>query len=273
MVGRLSHRMVGRLSHRMVGGLSHRMVGGLSHRMVGGLSHRMVGGRLWRLPVLFLMLWGGSAAAQEAPATGPYCPVVFQIPDKPVVDVELEEGDTYVNADRIDLLEKGVSELEGSVEMTTDTWSARADEAVYNDAGNFVDLYGDVKFWEESVFLDGKRAHIDLDDSTATVNAARYYIPENDAWGEAEELFIDPGFTTSGKEMAFTTCAPANSGGIEANFWSISARELNLNHETHRGSGRDIVLKIKDIPVFYAPYFTFPLEQRSKIRLSCAGYR
>ena len=236
----------------------------INSRMVGRSSHWMVGGRLWRLPVLFLMLWGGSAAAQEAQATGPYCPVVFQIPDKPVVDVELEEGDTYVNADRIDLLEKGVSELEGSVEMTTETWPARADQAIYNDAGNYVDLYGDVKFWEESVFLDGERAHIDLDDSTATVNAARYYIPENDAWGEAEELFIDPGFTTSGKEMAFTTCAPANGGGIEENFWSISARELNLNHETHRGSGRDIVLKIKDIPVFYAPYFTFPLSRDRK---------
>ena len=240
------------------------MVGGLLLRMVEGVSHRMVGGRLWRLLVLFLMLWGGSATAQEAPATGPYCPAVFHIPDKPVVDVELEEGDTYVNAERIDLLEHGVSELEGSVEMTTDTWTARANEAIHNDAGNYVDLSGDVKFWEESLYLDGDRAHIELDNSTATVNEAQYYIPENNAWGEAEELFIDPGILTSGKEMAFTTCAPKNGGGIEENFWKISARELNLNHQTNRGSGRGIVLKIKDIPVFYAPYFTFPLSRDRK---------
>ena len=217
-----------------------------------------------RLLILFPMLWSATAVAQEAPATGPYCPVVFHIPDKPVVDVELEEGDTYINAERIDLLEHGVSELEGSVEMITDTWSARADEAIHNDAGNYVDLSGDVKFWEESLYLDGDRAHIDLDNSTTTVNEAQYYIPENNAWGEAEELFIDPGILTSGKEMAFTTCTPENGGGIEENFWKISARELNLNHQTNRGSGRGIVLKIKDIPVFYAPYFTFPLSRDRK---------
>ena len=182
--------------------------------------------------ILVLLLWAGSAAAQQAPASGPYCPVVFQIPDRPVVDVDLEEGDTYVNADRIDLIEQGVSQLEGSVEMTTDTWSAQADEATYSDTGNFVDLSGDVKFWEESLFLDGDRAHIDLNDNTTRVNAARYYIPDSDAWGEAEELFIDPGTLTSGKNMAFTTCAPENGGGIEENFWGISARELNLDHET-----------------------------------------
>ena len=221
--------------------------------------------------LLVILLLTGAATAQEAPAGGPYCPVVFQIPDSPVVDVELEQGDTYVNADRINLLEKGVSELEGSVEMTTETWQARADEAVYHDAGNYVDLAGNVKFWEESLYLDGDSAHIELDDSTATVNEAHYYIPESDARGEAEELFIDPGFTTAGKEMAFTTCAPENGGGIEENFWRISARELTLNHETNRGSGRDIVLKIKDIPVFYAPYFTFPLNRDRKSGFMAPG--
>ena len=210
------------------------------------------------------LLWGGAAAAQEAPGPGRYCPVVFHIPDRPVVDVELEEGDTYLNADSIDLVENGVSHLYGSVEISKDTWQARADEAVYNDDGDFVDLSGDVKFWEESVHLDGDRAHIQLDDTTARVNSAQYYIPENGSWGEADDLFIDPGILTEGENMVFTTCAPDNGGGIEENFWRISARKLTLNHETERGSGRDIVLKIKDIPVFYSPYFTFPLNRDRK---------
>ncbi len=211
-----------------------------------------------------LLLWGATAAAQEAPAVGPYCPVVFHVPDRPAVDVEMEEGDTYVNADSIDLVENGISHLQGSVEMTKDAWQARADEALYDDTGNYVDLSGDVKFWEESLFLDGDRAHIELDDSTARVSAAQYYIPENGSWGRADDLFIDPGIETSGENMGFTTCAPDNGGGIEENFWRISARKLTLNHETDRGSGRDIVLRIKDIPVFYSPYFTFPLNRDRK---------
>ncbi|MYH69958.1 MAG: LPS assembly protein LptD [Gammaproteobacteria bacterium] len=214
---------------------------------------------------LLLLLWGGAVLAQEAPvAGGPFCPIVFQVPERPVVDVETEEGDTYLNADSIDLTEKGISHLTGSVEMSTDTWQARADNAVYNDPGSFVDLSGDVKFWEESLFLSGDGAHIDVEDSTATVSSAEYYLHDSDARGRADELFIDPGTLTSGKGMSFTTCAPENGGGIEENFWRISARELHLNHDTDRGSGRNIVLKIKDIPVFYAPYFTFPLSRERK---------
>ena len=220
---------------------------------------------LWRHIIFMLLLWAGAVPAQEAPvAGGPFCPIVFQVPERPVVDVETEEGDTYLNADSIDLTEKGISHLTGSVEMSTDTWQARADDAVYNDPGNFVDLSGDVKFWEESLFLAGEGAHIDVEDSTATVSGAEYYLHDSDARGRADELFIDPGTLTSGKGMTFTTCAPENGGGIEQNFWRISARELHLNHDTDRGSGRDIVLKIKDIPVFYAPYFTFPLSRERK---------
>ena len=217
------------------------------------------------VPMILALLWAGGAAAQEAPAAGgPFCPIVFQVPERPLVDVEMEEGDTYVNADAIDLTEKGISHLSGSVEMSTDAWQARADAAVYNDPGNFVDLSGDVKFWEESLFLSGDSAHIDVEDSTATVSGADYYLQDSDARGSADELFIDPGTRTAGKDMSFTTCAPENGGGIEENFWRISARELNLDHDTDRGSGRDIVLKIKDIPVFYSPYFTFPLSRERK---------
>ena len=93
------------------------------------------------------LLWTGAVAAQETPvAGGPFCPIVFQVPERPVVDVEREEGDTYVNADSIDLTEQGISHLTGSVEMSTDTWQARADDAVYNDPESIVDLSGDVKF-------------------------------------------------------------------------------------------------------------------------------
>ena len=221
--------------------------------------------RLQRHIIIMCLLSAGAVAAQETPvAGGPFCPIVFQVPERPVVDVEMEEGDTYVNADRIDLTEQGISHLTGSVEMSTDDWQARADDAIYNDPGNFVDLSGNVKFWEESLYLAGEGAHIDVEDSTATVSGAEYYLHDSDARGMADELFIDPGTLTSGKDMTFTTCAPENGGGIEENFWRISARELHLDHDTDRGSGRDIVLKIKDIPVFYAPWFTFPLSRERK---------
>ena len=219
----------------------------------------------WRLIIFTGLLWAGALPAQQtSTADGASCPVVFQLPPRPVVDAAMEAGDTYVNADSMELAEQGISRLSGDVELSTQQWQARAEDAVYNDPENFVDLSGAVKFWEESLFLSGERAHIDVEDSTATVSGADYYLPDSDARGEADELFIDPGTLTAGKAMTFTTCAPPNGGGIEENFWRITAQELTLNHDTQRGSGKHIVLKIKDLPVFYAPYFTFPLSRERK---------
>ena len=219
----------------------------------------------WRLIIFMGLLWAGALPAQQtSTAGGASCPVVFQTPERPVVDVEMEEGDTYLNADQLDLAEQGISHLSGSVEVSTQKWQARAHDAVYNDPGNFVDLSGDVKFWEESLFLSGSRAHIDVEDSTATVSGANYYLPNSDARGKADELFIDPGALTAGKAMTFTTCAQTSDGGVGGNFWRIRAQELTLNHDTQSGSGKHIVLKIKDLPVFYAPYFTFPLSRERK---------
>ena len=213
--------------------------------------------------VLWIPAFAGMVAAQQAAAVGPYCPAaVYQVPDRPVVDVELETGDTYINADNIDEIEEGVLQLKGAVEMTTNDWQARAEEALYNEPANYIDLFDDVKFWDESLFLSGDTARINTEDNaTATVTAADYYLPDNGAWGKADELFINPDVQTSGEKMSFTTCAQDNEGWFGESFWHITARKLTLNHETDRGAGRDIVLRIKNIPVFYSPYFTFPLSQ------------
>ena len=224
----------------------------------------------YRIPVctgmmMALLLSWNAAPAQDAPVSGgPHCPVVFQVPERPLPDLQPEQGDTHINADTIDYAEQGISRLEGSVEMSTNTWQARADKADYNHSEDFIDLFGNVRFWEEDLFLSGAGAGIDVGNSTALVTGADYYLPDNAARGAADELFIDPGVLTSGKKMSFTTCAPENSDSLEQNFWSIHARTLTLNHETERGSGRDIILKIKDVPVFYSPYFTFPLSQQRK---------
>ena len=215
--------------------------------------------------ILTVLLWAGAAPAQEAPGgSAPRCPVVFHVPERPLMDVEPEQGDTHVNADTIDHAEEGVSRLEGNVEMSTDTWQARADRADYNSSEDLLDLSGNVRFWEGELFFSGTAARVDVADGSARVSEADYYLPDNGAQGTAAELFVDPGNLTSGERMSFSTCAPENGGGLEENFWTISARTLTLDHDTERGSGRDIVLKIKDIPVFYSPWFTFPLDRQRK---------
>ncbi len=44
----------------------------------------------------------------------------------------------------------------------------------------------------------------------------------------------------------------------------LSASKLKINHQTHEGTARNVVLKVKDIPIFYWPYLSFPLAMNEK---------
>jgi LPS-assembly protein len=102
---------------------------------------------------------------------------------------------------------------------------------------------------------------------------ASYWLLGNRGRGTAGELFLDVGETTRGKRVNYTTCDPEAEGmDLESNFWSISASSITLNHETDRGSARNVVLRVKDFPVFYTPYMSFPLSKKRKTGFLTPGF-
>ncbi|MGI9228512.1 MAG: LPS-assembly protein LptD [Gammaproteobacteria bacterium] len=196
------------------------------------------------------------------------CPASTGVPARPPIDVQLEPGDVYVNSDEADIREQGMSHLRGNVEISRDSQQLRADEVFYEQQTNKAELRGNVNFWDESLYLHGDNADVDLEEGTGSFSNADYYLYENRGRGHTDELFIDAEQITTGKNMDFTTCEPEAEGpDFTSNVWKIAAKELRLNHETERGSGKHIVLKVKDVPVFYSPYLNFPISDKRQTGL------
>ena len=230
-------------------------------------------GNGWRpaWPLALCLLAAGNARAQDAPGAG-LCPADAALSARPVVDAALEAGDIYINADNISATDQGLSRLQGNVEFAQDRRQARADEVLYNRDENNADFSGNVQYWDETLYLGGDAAQVELDDSTGRFMEAEYYLLKRRGRGRAEELLAEADKLTKGKNINYTTCALAGAGAAARNFWELSASELTLNHETERGSGRNIVLKIKGVPALYAPYFTFPLSRERKSGFLMPGY-
>ncbi len=193
------------------------------------------------------------------------CPAGLGIPPRPLVDATLAPGDIYVTADRVDLIEEGVSHLEGNVEIARDGRQARAEIVDYNSHREYADLQGAVNYWDESVYSLSPSARLEFDDGTGTLPDAEYRLPGVWGRGRADELFLDSDGFTLGKNIDFSTCAPQkNLWDLSGNIWKLSAKEMILNHKSERGTARHAVLKIKDLPVFYTPYISFPLSMKRK---------
>ncbi|MGB2139080.1 MAG: LPS-assembly protein LptD [Psychrobacter sp.] len=56
--------------------------------------------------------------------------------------------------------------------------------------------------------------------------------------------------------VMFTTCPPTDRK------WQLEAKNIDLDTETGRGEAYNTTFKIADVPVFYLPYFNFPIDNR-----------
>jgi len=54
----------------------------------------------------------------------------------------------------------------------------------------------------------------------------------------------------------FTTCEPND------NAWELSSSSLSLNHQTGIGIAKHAKIYLYDVPIFYFPYFQFPIDDK-----------
>lgn len=186
------------------------------------------------------------------------CATEFRVPARPVIDEVLEIDEIHLTADEADLIQNGVSTLKGRAEITQNQQQVRADLIRYNEPADNADLDGNVEFWDTGVYLNSDAAHLELDEGLGQFNNADYRLVDSRGRGFAEEMELDFGVRSEFKNVDYTTCDP------EDNFWKLKADKIKLDHVKQRGTARNVVLKIKDIPVFYSPYMSFPLSDARK---------
>ena len=194
------------------------------------------------------------------------CPQSLDIPERPYVDAELADGEIRISADNADLTEGGISTLQGNAEIIRDSQQIAADGINYDQPNDNAELEGNVKYWDETLFLQSKTANIKLDNGSGVFNDANYILVDSRGEGSAKELFVDLGKLTELEKVKYTTCSQ------EEKFWHLTADKISLDHEKNWGTARNVLLKIKNIPVFYSPYMSFPLSKERKSGFLAPGY-
>ncbi len=194
------------------------------------------------------------------------CPQSLNIPDRPFVDAELDEDDTYMTADEADLIENGISTLSGNAEITRNTQQVTADTIVYNQPEDTANLDGNVNYWDVDLFLNSEDAFLKFDNGVGEFTSADYILKESRGRGSADKMVLDIGTRTDLEKLEYTTCDPDDQ------FWNFTASSLSLDHEKNYGKARNVVIRVKDVPVFYTPYLSFALSKERKTGFLAPGY-
>lgn len=159
--------------------------------------------------------------------------------------------------------------LQGNVRAQQGDRRLQASSAKIDREANRLLAEGDVIFADPSLAVHGNRAEWDLQNERGLFDKTQYYLAKRNAQGQAEQVRVDLARKRSRlKDATFSTCVRGQE------FWQLRARQLDIDENRQRGTARDITLAIKDVPVMYFPYLSFPIsdERQSGFLIPSIGY-
>ncbi|HUQ50700.1 MAG TPA: LPS assembly protein LptD [Gammaproteobacteria bacterium] len=148
-------------------------------------------------------------------------------------------------------------EFEGEVVIRQGNRSITAENARRDENGDFEAL-GRVNLVDPEVTVFGEDAHYDSESETISFSAAGFDLPKRPARGSADQIEIRSDSRVSLANVLFTTCPKENVA------WELSARDIELDVNGGIGKARGVKLDFKGVPILYAPYFTFPINDARK---------
>jgi len=150
------------------------------------------------------------------------------------------------------------AELGGRVEVNYDGGVLSAERMFFDQAAQSVDVQGRAVYNNEDLSVFGEDAHLDHEANSLSFSAAGFDMPKRPARGSAEEIMLTDARTMSLQDLRFTTCPEGDTD------WEFIAREVEMNMAQGYGTARGVRFKFKHVPIFYTPYFTFPIDDRRK---------
>ncbi len=204
----------------------------------------------------------GCLLASPALASDPkwaLCGPGLYFPDRPSTEVEPSvPGSIYLSADEAELFQTGTSVLRGDVQVVDESRQLQADAVEVTQPDDVLDARGNIRYWEDGIYVSGDAAHADRPADTVSISDADYVLLDGHAHGEAQRVTMTGRDLITVDDATYTTCNPEDAA------WRLDASEIELDRNTEFGTARNVLVKFKGVPVFYSPWMTFPLTDRRK---------
>jgi len=149
-----------------------------------------------------------------------------------------------------------VTTFVGNVEMVRADQRTLSDKASLDKVSNTIDAQGNVYYRADDISFYSDTSFMKLATDESRLRKALFIAPGSRTRGTADVVYRESEFLTRYKNVAYTTCKPGNQD------WVVHAQRVKLNKQTGKGAAKHAWLEFKGVPVFYTPYFAFPIDDR-----------
>jgi len=206
------------------------------------------------------------ALADDKPVNFGLCPVSDVLPaftdappaDKAAAATRTEqptdiEGDQLYGTSTVPQYQGNVALKRGDQFLGTDHLSFDTDTGNYTAEGN-------VRYQDSSIRMVAKRAEGNQESDTHKISDIQYQLVSRRGNGGAESVDLQ-GAVGQMHRSTYTTCDPSQP------VWKLSAPQIEVDNDAGFGTARNAVLRIGKVPVLWAPWFKFPIDDRRQTGL------
>lgn len=156
--------------------------------------------------------------------------------------------------------------LQGDVRLRQGSFQVSGKEARYQQAEGRVAIAGPLVSRGEGFLLTGDSANYNVESGRLDINTATFLLHGPEMRGQAESLARIGDNEVVISQGLLTTCGP------QQNDWALVAQEIRLDQAEGFGTARHLRLEVLDVPVFYWPWVSFPIDDRRKSGFLYPGF-
>ncbi len=228
---------------------------------------RCNGNQLTRLPqkTLFLavaLLFAPSAQSEQTSEAERCLPELIAAPQAiPEMQANPESAPKHVEADRLKQISENQFQLQGKTTLKQPGLVVLSDTVTLDRKQNTADFEGHVELHQQEVTITADKAMIDGNAKKARLENTRYQLQPSRAHGKSTSIRLDENKQTIDLQRAsLTTCKIKSDQSVD---WDLKFDNLQINDKTRRVIGKNTTLYFNDVPIFYTPYFDYPLDDRA----------
>lgn len=185
-------------------------------------------------------------------------PVVSPLPPAPATtSAEPGAENIEVSSEGADLSRNGDAHLRGEVVVRQGARQLTAEDVTYEAGTRSFRVEGNVEYQDPQVRVRGETGSYDVAGG-ARFGGAEFEVPSRPARGTADEIAVRADGRVTLDEVEYTTCPVGNRD------WALSASDIDLDTRSRNGTGRNVRLDFKGIPILYTPFISFPLGDQRK---------
>ncbi len=180
-------------------------------------------------------------------------PVQIQLIDPQVLpdqSIMIQSKKSFVDKNEI-------THFTGGVVLAAEDKKIQAEQIEVNRIKGEITSSGKTTFQDSTMTVTADSLQASSNEKFVVMENSKYRLNEAPGRGAADKLQLnEQGVQLKGS--SFTSCTQ------EVPDWQISASEINLSTEDEEGEAWNTVFRVKDVPIFYLPYFNFPLSDKRK---------